>query len=391
MKALTGCATTLLLLTSPLTAAGVSDCADCVEDVVIEADDGRWLAGYVYWNKPPFGFLDLHRKADRLELEQANEGDTPGTIELWPHAVAISRDRLGADFPEPPPAPSSRFVAPSSEVALLVGEPTELPLDSLRRIYPRIGSGLPALRISEPQLNRLAASKLPFHDPRYGEALGAPIGVEDVTIILRSGELASGLMPWHMASLNFQGWGSGDRPCVKPYLKGDCPDVVLWQEAVSGPRRRFASAASISYEGELVKGRGFLRVGSSVLLVGPARVIPQTEIAFILPGPSRSSYPLLIHRQDALRLLLHKPTLAIAMPSVGDAASLYCFSYRPGTVAEGLAEACRQAARERCTPFGALDPDYRPSCRGIHTPGDRREPPAAMGDGVVALVFEMGT
>ncbi len=389
MNALAGLATTLLLLISPLTAAGASDCADCVEDVVIETDDGRWHAGYVYWNKPPFAFLDLHHRADRRELEGANNG-TPGRIELWPHAVAISRDRLGADVGELPPAPPSRSSAAIREVALLVGDPTELPLDSLRRIYSRIGSGLPAVRISEPQLNRLAASKLPFHDPRSGECLGCPMSVEDVTIILRSGELVSGLMAWHAASHNFQGWGAGDRPCVRPYLEGDCPDIVVWQEAVSGPRRRFASVASFCCGGELVKGRGFLSVESSVLLVGPARVIPQTEIAFILPGPSRSSYPLLIHRQDALRLLLHKPTLA--MESFDDSHSLYCFSFRPEMVLEGMAEACHQAAGETCTPFGVFDPDYRPSCRGIHAPGDRREPPAAVGEaGVVALIFEMGT
>ncbi len=78
------------------------------------------------------------------------------------------------------------------------------------------------------------------------------MSMEDVTIILESGELASGLMAWHAATQNFRGYDAenSERPCVNPYQKGDCPDVVLWQEAVGGPRRTFESAASTCCGGD---------------------------------------------------------------------------------------------------------------------------------------------
>lgn len=106
---------TILLLTATWAARGKAGCDACVEDVVVETRDGQWLSGYIYWNKPPFHYLDLGRAADRLELERGT-GSTQ-KLRLWAHAVSISRDRFPSGLGEPPPAPAppSEFARPPIE------------------------------------------------------------------------------------------------------------------------------------------------------------------------------------------------------------------------------------------------------------------------------------
>ena len=318
-------------------------CGDCVEDVVVETRNGQFVAGYIYWRTPPFRYLDLEAARSRAAL-RANGYNR--RLRLWPHAVSISRDRLPASFGEPPPAPSAATKARmgalsrADEIALLVGEPVELATDSVRRIYPRIGSGWPALEITQRQLLKLVQSDLPLHAGRGSECLGCPTTVEDATIVLRSGGLVSGLLAWHQSNSPLPGYDLQAPDERKAFRDASYPPsgkVVLWPGAVSGPRRRFkgntaSGAGGAPYE-------GFFRLGRTALLMEDPFVYTLDEVSYVLPGPSRQASALPIDLESALRLLHEQPLEALARYQ--DSVSIFCFSYDPAVRLTELARRCR--------------------------------------------------
>ncbi len=390
MNSRTSLLTIFLLMLWTSTVWGESRCDDCVEDVVVETRDGQWLSGYIFWNRSPFRFLDLSRHERRLELERGS-GST-GTIRLWLHAVSLSRQRFPPDLGEPPavPEPMTQWYSRRDhEVALLVGEPTEILIESTRRIYPRLGSGLPAIRVSEEQLVQLADLHLPFHVRRAPqECMGCPMTVEDATLLLKSGEWVSGLLPWHAATAVLRGYDYREE--ADPPIRGfglfgwQTDEVVLWTDAVSVPRRKFESVASTDDFGKLVKRRGFFRVSPAVFVVGSPRVVPLSEIALILPGPSTSRYPLLIQRADALRILLEQPSLATVV--FGSPDEHYCFGYGPEATFEDLARVCDLGASRYTS--GAIHPQHLV----VQAPGSLRQVPALENDATfITLRFDSGT
>ncbi len=393
MNTRTSLLTILLLMLWTSTVWGESTCADCVEDVVVETRDGQWLSGYIFWNRSPFRFLDLSRQQSRLVLERGS-GST-GTIRLWLHAVSLSRQRFPPDLGELPAVPDPMtqwYSRRDHEVALLVGEPTEILIGSMRRIYPRLGSGLPAIRVSDEQLAQLADLHLPFHVRRApAECMGCPMTVEDATILLKSGEWVSGLVPWHAATAVLRGYDyrEGADPPISGFgLSGwQTDEVVLWTDAVSAPRRKFESAASTDDPAKLVRRRGFFRVGPAVFVVGSPRVVPISEITLILPGPSTARYPLQIQRADALRLLLEQPSLAAVF--LNDPVELNCFGYGPEVTFEDLAKVCdSEAISASGDESGAIHPQHLV----VRAPGSLRRVPVLEDDAtLITLFFDSGT
>lgn len=332
-----------------------ADCPTCVEDVVLESLDGSWVGGYIYWSRPPFQYLDLQHSGDRLRLQR--HGQAEREIRVWADAVSVSRERWPSALGEPPPlppAPPGQLWGAKEEVALLVGTPRAVPVAEIRRIFPRIGSGAPAVEVTRRQMLDLVETHLPFQPRGGSECLGCPTTVEDVTLVLKSGEWVSGLMGWHVAT-----WLEGydlrnDRPTPGNWSAGALDEPLeIWQEAVSGPRRRFEASAYFDREGRLMHGRAFPRIPMSVLLSGAPRRISLDDIAFLLPGPSRPTYPLHLDRTVARRLLLEKPTFFLSFSR--DVADAVCLAYG---LEEGDVTALRRLAStcSQLSPDGSLSP-----------------------------------
>ncbi|MEM7352963.1 MAG: hypothetical protein AAF657_19355 [Acidobacteriota bacterium] len=374
----------------PLPSLGQEACNRCVEDVVAATHDGCWIAGYIYWNQPPFRYLDLTEAAGRGAF--ASGRGNRGALRLWPHAISIARSRFPQHLGDAPAAsvPDDPSIRVADEIALLIGEPIEVPVDSVERIYPRIGSGLPAVEISRQQLHELAEQDLPFHSRRGGECMGCPMSVEDTTLVLQSGELVSGLLSWHGASVGLNGFDLRDpeaRRAHRRLFSGWGEELALWTKSVSGPRRTFRGAASHGFNGELFPGRSFFALGGTALLTGAAEIYALEEVAFLLPGPSRAASPLLIDRDSALRLLHQPPVLAMA--SYWDSFSAYCFSYEAGQPLENFGQVCRQALVDTSN---SPDPSPAVGVQVVQTPGTRRTPAEAPKDSrFLLLYFDAGT
>ena len=392
MNKLSACCYLVLLWAQA--AAAYPDCPTCVEDVVVETLDGEWIAGYIYWSRSPFRYLDLHDSSDQRRLAQ--EAGPLAELRIWQHAASISRDRVPEEWGEPPPVPPPppgyrSYFRRAEEVALLIDEPLEIHRGSIRRIYPRIGSGLTSLRVTSDQMLRMARDHLPLipSDTRMS-CPGCPAVAEDVTIRLRSGAWVSGLVQWHVFHGRLAGYDSQELERQKvsfPFLRqGEGDELVLWPEAISAPRRVFHSHGKKTDQG-FEQQSGFLRIPGSVLLVASASVIPLSEIALVLPGPSDSEYPLSLNRRDSRKLLLATPTWAIH--DLEDEQGLYCFAYGSTVSLKNLAAACDQ--KTVWEHRGTVVPN-RPAIRIARQPVESLEIPTAPEAETILLVyFDWGT
>lgn len=371
------------------------DCSTCVEDVVVETHDGRWIGGYIYWSRPPFKYLDLERPGDQLRLQRHGQGE--GGLHVWTDAVSVSRERwpegLG-EAPPLPPAPAGQWRG-AQDVALLVGTPRSISVAEIRRIFPRIGSGEPAVEVPRRQMLDLVETNLPFQPSGGGECLGCPMTVEDVTLVLNSGEWVSGLMGWHVAT-RLQGYDLRDEPLVDGFwAAGDLDGhLEIWQEAVSGPRRRFKSPVFLDQDRNLQGGGAFHRIPESVLLTQAPRRIPVDEVAFLLPGPSRPTYPLHMDRTVARRLLLEKPAFFLRFSR--DVADAVCLAYG---LEDGDAAALRRLANicSKLAPDGSLSPVTDDDVIFVQSPwwarltGVSSRPVVDAGTMIVVMHFDGGT
>ena len=326
------------------------DCPTCVEDVVVETHDGAWIGGYIYWSRPPFRYLDLKKPGDRLRLQR--HGRVEDEVRIWVDAVSVSRDHwpdvLGEPPPLPPAPPGNAVGGEERGGASGGGAKVGLCL----RHSPHLSAhrfGAPAVEVTRQRLLELVETSLPFQPRGGSECLGCPMTVEDVTLILKSGEWVSGLMSWHVAT-----WLRGydlrtETPTPGEWGAGDLNEPLeIWLETVSGPRRRFETSAYFDRERQLMRGRAFPRVPGAVLLTGEPRRIDLDDIAFLLPGPSRPTYPLHVDRTVARRLLLEEPTFFLSFSR--DVADASCLAF-------GFEEEDVQALRRLANICGKLDPE----------------------------------